>query len=35
LFGESITIATIVGTVLTVLGVSLVVRPADPTQKVI
>ena len=35
LFGESITIATIVGTVLTVLGVSLVVRPAVPMPKTI
>jgi drug/metabolite transporter (DMT)-like permease len=30
LFGESITTATIVGTVLTALGVSLVVRSAKP-----
>jgi drug/metabolite transporter (DMT)-like permease len=35
LFGESITIATIVGTVLTALGVSLVLRPAVPTPKTI
>ena len=35
LFGESITIATIVGTLLTVLGVSLVVRPAVPMPKTI
>lgn len=30
LFGESITAATVVGTALTALGVSLVVRPAKP-----
>jgi len=30
LFGESITLATVVGTALTALGVSLVVRPAKP-----
>jgi drug/metabolite transporter (DMT)-like permease len=30
LFGESITLATVVGTALTALGVSLVVRPARP-----
>lgn len=30
LFGESITMTTVVGTVLTALGVSLVVRPAKP-----
>jgi drug/metabolite transporter (DMT)-like permease len=30
LFGEAITLATIVGTALTAVGVSLVVRPAKP-----
>ena len=30
LFGESITLATVVGTALTAVGVSLVVRPAKP-----
>ncbi|MEO7160332.1 MAG: DMT family transporter [Polaromonas sp.] len=30
LFGESITLATVIGTALTALGVSLVVRPAKP-----
>ncbi|WP_415838103.1 DMT family transporter, partial [Polaromonas hydrogenivorans] len=30
LFGESITLATVAGTALTALGVSLVVRPAKP-----
>jgi drug/metabolite transporter (DMT)-like permease len=36
LFGESITVATIVGTVLTALGVSLVVRvSSDPKPKAV
>ena len=30
LFGESITVTTLVGTAITALGVSLVVRPAKP-----
>ena len=30
LFGEAITLATVVGTAITALGVSLVVRPAKP-----
>jgi drug/metabolite transporter (DMT)-like permease len=34
LFGESITTATILGTALTALGVSLVVRPVKPPQAV-
>jgi drug/metabolite transporter (DMT)-like permease len=34
LFGESITTATILGTALTALGVSLVVRAAKPTPAV-
>ena len=33
LFGESITIATVFGTALTALGVSLVVRPAKPGNR--